>query len=850
MRFLNKVSLALYALLAILFLLSCSASTPPTPTPIPDLTDPEVFNAIMTVVGVSDPSQYTREDHPFSLLPGSEVWEFSLVARQNVLYTVRFRGVRVNPVGRKYVLNLRGLESGKYAVEITASSASAALKLGGAYTSASSRDSTVFFWIKVTEANPERVFYISPTGNDAGTGGQQSPWRTPHLSVAKLVPGDTLIFLDGEYVLSEFDEIIIPPSGTEDAWITLTGAPGFKPSIKGENNLYSAIILSDVSYIKISNLEFTSVTGEYFRDAINGVDGPINHIVLEDLDIHHIDEFGINFRDVEHLQVLDCRIFYCGFGAIGGPPAENDGWRHILIRDCDLSYSGHYYQGVEDNPLNPYDRPDGLGLEASDGPIEIVRVTVRHNRGDGLDSKAANTFIHHCLVSNNYADGIKLWGAGSKVENTLICGTGDGSLESGWCPFVISYWGAPNATFKLTNVTIADTPDRPSYSAHIQYDSTVPIRVTLKNCIFANAYGTVYANVNVDLIVDHCHFYRPNDAVQLEAHGRTYTADQIAAGQAGVGNSVGNPLFLNPVWASDAFDYHLEGTSPAVDTGTSTGAPSDDLDGTARPLGAGVDKGCYERAGSTPIGEGIVVDHLATNISSIPRNWIEAVKTHSILHYARRSHGSQLNVGAEWLQSQNALYAYSENWCALPEPSNALRVWNGQTPEIGDYIFPWDYWEAPEGLAVTRAILTANPSIKYSMWSWCTELDEWSAEQVDAYLAAISALEAEFPQVRFIYMTGNAQATGAEGWNRHLRNEQIRAYCRANNKVLYDFADLDCWYQGVQATTSYAGHTYPIQHNAYASPEYEGTHVNRQSCSVKASALWWLMARLEGWGGI
>ena len=101
MGFFNKVSLGLYVLVAILFLLSCGASTPPTPSPIPDLTDRGVFNAIMTVAGVSDPFQYTREDHPFSLLPGSEVWEFSLVARQNVLYTVRFRGVRVNPVGRK-----------------------------------------------------------------------------------------------------------------------------------------------------------------------------------------------------------------------------------------------------------------------------------------------------------------------------------------------------------------------------------------------------------------------------------------------------------------------------------------------------------------------------------------------------------------------------------------------------------------------------------------------------------------------------------------------------------------------------------------------------------------------------
>ena len=135
------------------------------------------------------------------------------------------------------------------------------------------------------------------------------------------------------------------------------------------------------------------------------------------------------------------------------------------------------------------------------------------------------------------------------------------------------------------------------------------------------------------------------------------------------------------------------------------------------------------------------------------------------------------------------------------------------------------------------------------MWSWCTELDYWTASEVNAYLSAISALETEFPAVKFIYMTGNAQSGGSEGWNRYQRNEQIRQYCRNNNKILYDFADLDSWYNGVQATASYAGNTFQIQHSAYDGPEFQWTHVNQLSCTVKAKALWWLMARLEGWDG-
>ncbi|MCO5967423.1 choice-of-anchor Q domain-containing protein [Actinoallomurus soli] len=41
-------------------------------------------------------------------------------------------------------------------------------------------------------------------------------------------------------------------------------------------------------------------------------------------------------------------------------------------------------------------------------------------------------------------------------------------------------------------------------------------------------------------------------------------------------------------------DYHLTADSPCVDAGTTTGAPSDDLDGVERPAGRGVDIGPYE----------------------------------------------------------------------------------------------------------------------------------------------------------------------------------------------------------------------------------------------------------------
>jgi len=41
-------------------------------------------------------------------------------------------------------------------------------------------------------------------------------------------------------------------------------------------------------------------------------------------------------------------------------------------------------------------------------------------------------------------------------------------------------------------------------------------------------------------------------------------------------------------------DYHLAPGSPAIDAGSGDDALADDLEGNARPVGAGVDIGAYE----------------------------------------------------------------------------------------------------------------------------------------------------------------------------------------------------------------------------------------------------------------
>lgn len=64
-----------------------------------------------------------------------------------------------------------------------------------------------------------------------------------------------------------------------------------------------------------------------------------------------------------------------------------------------------------------------------------------------------------------------------------------------------------------------------------------------------------------------------------------------------------DPETWEPVaWHRWSFDYRLQAGSPAIDAGTSEGAPAFDMDGNGRPCGKGVDMGAHEAGVCAPAG--------------------------------------------------------------------------------------------------------------------------------------------------------------------------------------------------------------------------------------------------------
>jgi hypothetical protein len=76
------------------------------------------------------------------------------------------------------------------------------------------------------------------------------------------------------------------------------------------------------------------------------------------------------------------------------------------------------------------------------------------------------------------------------------------------------------------------------------------------------------------------------------------STDLQLIGVTDVGTLRVDPLFVN-YRPDGGGDYHLTSGSPAINAGTSQGAPADDLDGGSRPVGGAYDIGPYE-FGSVP----------------------------------------------------------------------------------------------------------------------------------------------------------------------------------------------------------------------------------------------------------
>ncbi|MBN1163750.1 MAG: T9SS type A sorting domain-containing protein [Candidatus Krumholzibacteriota bacterium] len=226
---------------------------------------------------------------------------------------------------------------------------------------------------------------------------------------------------------------------------------------------------------------------------------------------------------------------------------------------------------------------------------------------------------------------------------------------------------------------------------------------------------------------------------------------------------------------------------------------------------------------------GRVVDHRHTNLD-IDISSVIAARDSIKWYYIRLSHGRQLNVGLERLETDTFSVCLTYDY--LCEDTSALCAYNKLTS-------PYDFWNEG-GADIVRGTLETEPRINLFMFCWCTHLNTFSAAEVDTYLTRMGELESEYPGVTFIYATGTAEEQGELGFNRYRRNMQIRKFCAEHYKPLYDFADIECWYNDTLATYTFGQWEVPYLHPSLYGNDAE--HASFLNCEYKAMAFWHLLA--------
>lgn len=202
-----------------------------------------------------------------------------------------------------------------------------------------------------------------------------------------------------------------------------------------------------------------------------------------------------------------------------------------------------------------------------------------------------------------------------------------------------------------------------------------------------------------------------------------------------------------------------------------------------------------EKPGEDPGGEeeennnngAIMANHnnaTLADLNSIPIEWFTKAQSDLHIYYNHTSHGSQVTTGMSGLISfANGIESGKGDYFQYSSSGDdGMQLWDTWNTDLGNS--SWD--------AIARDFIENNKQVNVVMWSWCGQVRGSSEAAIEEYLSKMSALEEEFPTIKFIYMTGHTDGSGEEG-NLNLRNNQIREYCQQNEKILFDFADIECY---------------------------------------------------------
>jgi parallel beta-helix repeat protein len=426
-------------------------------------------------------------------------------------------------------------------------------------------------------ASSGQTFYVATTGNDNNSGSASAPFKTLQHAMMSLQPGDTLDVEAGDYAgfIVGWDSVAASSGdqygyidGTASAPITIQAAPGTAAGsviINSQNNETQAGIDLEpgCNYITISGITINGSSGglaEYPNKGEGIKVAGSNNVVVANCTITDIDYgFGIIADNANNVMLLDNTI--TGTGGQGNPDYGH----------------GIYISGSTNDAVvkgNVIDNNSYIGIhvngDASEGGIGLV-----------TNALIADNFIYNNGQNGINCDGIQ----SSTIENNVIYGY----QGFGICLYQSDAAG-PSENNVIVNNTIVSTVSGAGAAIRILDGGTGN---TILNNISLGG-GGIALRISSDSMSGLVSNYNIGGGVyQSEDTGDTETLAQwlTSTGQdAHSSTATAAQLFVN----ASANNYQLSSTSPAINAGTSTDAPSTDILGNPRPSGGGFDIGAYQ----------------------------------------------------------------------------------------------------------------------------------------------------------------------------------------------------------------------------------------------------------------
>lgn len=454
------------------------------------------------------------------------------------------------------------------------------------------------------------TYYVAANGNDTNPGTEQLPWRTIQKGADTLAAGDRLYAREGTYR----EVVTIRRSGKPGKWIELMAYPGHTVILDGTGLAvpeWSGLVnILGSRYVRLEG--FRVMNSEWAgifvsRDDVTGTRS--SHIVIRNNYVYNTASSAVLMASGSN-YVVD--------GNETVKACNSTAWVQEIIS---IQY---HVKGfiVRNNYVHHGGDPVGGGegiiakFGASNGLIHDNHVFDVKATGIYVDAWSAHQ--HDIKVFHNVVHGIRGRGFGASAEaggtlervhfydNLVYETTWRGAEMDPGMGLIRNISFVNNVVYKCPEHGMAiDTPNAS--------------RATIRNVIVMNNdfVGNGGAGVAVggdsigliDGVTVRNNIVSRNGIAQIRVVDRASSANVVVdhnliEGFRGYDGEIlgddavrGDPRFVNRASA----DFHLRRSSPAIDKGSSNGAPSVDFEGHSRPCGSEHDIGADEYCGDAHI---------------------------------------------------------------------------------------------------------------------------------------------------------------------------------------------------------------------------------------------------------